>query len=104
METSTLMPPARWTYENHDLLSFFVRRMAYVALNPSHFCLQSALVAHVIKNVHIFNRTEEKASDFKEYAEKEFPSLTFHVSSVELVIGLFYVYRYIYRPRLLTCL
>lgn len=48
--------------------------------------LQSALVAREMKEVHIFNRTEEKALDFKERAEKGFPHVTFHVSSVEELI------------------
>ncbi|ARI77882.1 ornithine cyclodeaminase family protein [Halobacillus mangrovi] len=45
--------------------------------------LESALVARDIKNVHIFNRTEEKAHQFKSKAEKEFPEVTFSVSPVE---------------------
>ncbi|MCA0984262.1 NAD(P)-binding domain-containing protein [Halobacillus yeomjeoni] len=45
--------------------------------------LQSALVARDIKNVHIFNRTLEKAHQFKSKAEAQFPDVTFKVSSVE---------------------
>lgn len=48
--------------------------------------LQSALVARDIKHVHIFNRTEEKAKHFKSRAEKEFPDVTFHISSVEQLV------------------
>lgn len=48
--------------------------------------LQSALVARQIKDVHIFNRTDEKAYAFKESAEKEFPNVTFHVSSIEELV------------------
>lgn len=45
--------------------------------------LQSALVARDIKEVHIFNRTKEKAEQFKLAAGKEFPNVHFHVSSKE---------------------
>ncbi|MGI8314293.1 ornithine cyclodeaminase family protein [Halobacillus mangrovi] len=44
--------------------------------------LESALVARNIKNVHIYNRTEEKAIHFKSKAEKAFPDVTFTVSSI----------------------
>lgn len=45
--------------------------------------LQSGLVARDIKEVHIFNRTEEKALAYKKQAEEAFPHITFYVSSVE---------------------
>ncbi|MYL35810.1 hypothetical protein GLW05_19755 [Pontibacillus yanchengensis] len=45
--------------------------------------LQSAMVARDISEVHIFNRTKEKADQFKLKAEKEFPNVHFHVSSIE---------------------
>ncbi|GGD03076.1 delta(1)-pyrroline-2-carboxylate reductase [Thalassobacillus devorans] len=45
--------------------------------------LQSGLATREIENVYIFNRTEKKAHDFKKRAEAAFPSVTFHVTSVE---------------------
>ncbi|MCA1024304.1 ornithine cyclodeaminase family protein [Halobacillus litoralis] len=45
--------------------------------------LESALAARDIKHVHIYNRTEEKAHQFKAKAETRFPQVTFTVSSVE---------------------
>ncbi|WP_181348006.1 ornithine cyclodeaminase family protein [Thalassobacillus sp. CUG 92003] len=47
--------------------------------------LQSALVARDIKTVHIFNRTEDKAYQFKTQAEQAFPDVTFHVSTIEVL-------------------
>jgi len=48
--------------------------------------LQSALAARDIKHVHIFNRTEEKAYQFKSNAEKEFPEVRFTVSSINELV------------------
>ncbi|KGP91808.1 ornithine cyclodeaminase [Pontibacillus chungwhensis BH030062] len=48
--------------------------------------LQSALVARDIEEVHIFNRTREKAEDFKERAEETFPNVTFSVSTAETLV------------------
>ncbi|WP_085506770.1 ornithine cyclodeaminase family protein [Thalassobacillus devorans] len=48
--------------------------------------LQSGLAARDIKDVYIFNRTAEKAHNFKKRAEAAFPSVTFHVTSVEELV------------------
>ncbi|SIS45517.1 ornithine cyclodeaminase family protein [Salimicrobium salexigens] len=49
--------------------------------------LHSALAARDIKEVHIFNRTKDKANSFKERAEQVFPEVKFNVSALgELVV------------------
>lgn len=48
--------------------------------------LQSAVAARNIKHVHIFNRTEEKAYQFKLKAEEEFPEVRFTVSTVNELV------------------
>ncbi|GGD25657.1 ornithine cyclodeaminase family protein [Pontibacillus salipaludis] len=48
--------------------------------------LQSALVARDIEEVHIFNRTKEKAEAFKERAEQAFPNVTFSISTAETLV------------------
>ncbi|WP_347861146.1 NAD(P)-binding domain-containing protein [Salimicrobium sp. PL1-032A] len=48
--------------------------------------LQSAVVARDIKEVHIFNRTKDKARSFIEKAKEAFPDIRFHMTEVDELV------------------